>query len=326
LGAAASRHHLHWRGIDGKLQQHLKRLAVNFKRSNVGLKLKSSQWIVDDKNRIVMAEGRMDLLEAIVRTGSINQAAKTMRMSYKSAWSKVRSTETHLKTKIVHSDKSQGTRLTSAGEALLSRYRQMKQRCIAADDAIFDSIFGADAACPDPATPSIPGRVAPPIISFVGHSGSGKTTFVEKLIPLLVQAGMKVAVIKHDVHGFEMDKPGKDTWRHKKAGAAATMISSPGRIGLVMDADHDHQPHELAFMFGFADLILTEGFKRESYPKLEVFRPEATGDRVPLCRDDPQLLAIVSDSDPECKAPVFSLDDVRGVADFLIRYLRFPVE
>ena len=290
----------------------------------MGLKLKSSQWIVDAKNRIVMAEGRMELLEAIVRTGSINQAAKAMRMSYKSAWSKVRSTETHLKTKIVHSDKSQGTRLTRAGEALLSRYRQMKQRCVAADDAIFEAIFGKGQAGSDRAAADVPdSRRTPPIISFVGHSGSGKTTFIEKLIPLLVAAGMKVAVIKHDVHGFEMDKPGKDTWRHKKAGAAATMISSPQRIGLVMDADHDHQPHELAFMFGFADLILTEGFKREAYPKLEIFRPEATGDPVPLCRDDPQLLAIVSDSDPAGKTPLFRLDDVRGVADFLVRYLGF---
>lgn len=290
----------------------------------MGLKLKSSQWIVDAKNRIVMAEGRMELLEAILRTGSINQAAKAMRMSYKSAWSKVKSTETHMKTKIVHSDKSQGTRLTRAGETLLSRYRQMKQRCVAADDAIFEAIFGKGQEGSDPAVAGVPaGRRTPPIISFVGHSGSGKTTFIEKLIPLLVETGMKVAVIKHDVHGFEMDKPGKDTWRHKKAGAAATMISSPQRIGLVMDADYDHQPHELAAMFGFADLILTEGFKREAYPKLEVFRPEATGDPVPLCRDDPQLLAIVSDSDPAGKTPRFRLDDVRGVADFLIQYLGF---
>ena len=290
----------------------------------MGLKLKSSQWIVDAKNRIVMAEGRMDLLEAIARTGSINRAAKAMRMSYKSAWSKVRSTETHMKTKIVHSDKSQGTRLTRAGEALLSRYRQMKQRCVAADDAIFEAVFGDGQAGPDPAVPRAPaGHLTPPIISFVGHSGSGKTTFIEKLIPLLVAAGMKVAVLKHDVHGFEMDKPGKDTWRHKKAGAVATMISSPERIGLVMDADHDHQPHELAFMFGFADLILTEGYKHEAYPKLEVFRPEATGDPIPLCRDDPQLLAIISDSEPTGETPRFSLDDVRGVADLLIQYLGF---
>jgi len=288
----------------------------------VELKLKSSQWIVDLKNRIVMAEGRLALLEAIVATGSINQAAKLMKMSYKSAWSKIRTTETHLKTKIVHSDRSQGTRLTPAGWELLQKYKNMKQQCMAGDDAIFESIFNS--AEPQAVSPpgAKPPRRTPPIISFVGHSGSGKTTFIEKLIPLLVQAGVKTAIIKHDVHGFEMDKPGKDTWRHKKAGAAATMISSPNRIGLVMDADHDHLPHELAPMFSFADLIITEGFKRGPYPKLEVFRPEATGDQSPLCQKDPQLMAIITDTAVAVKVPVFRLDDMQAVADFLIRYLQ----
>ena len=274
-----------------------------------------------------MAEGRMDLLEAIVATGSINQAAKAMGMSYKSAWSKIRTTESHLNTKIVHSDKAQGTRLTSAGRELLHRYRQMKQRCVAADDAIFESIFQgnifpAEGDDPPNTGAAHDGGGGPPIVSFVGHSGSGKTTFVEKLIPLLVKSDLKVAIIKHDVHGFEMDKPGKDTWRHKKAGAVATMISSPTSIGLVMDADHDHQPHELARMFGFADVIITEGFKRGAYPKLEVFRPEATGDESPLCRDDPQLMAIISDRAVACKVPVFGLEDTRAVADFLIKFIQ----
>ena len=189
------------------------------------LKLKSSQWIVDHKNRIVMAEGRLALLEAIAETGSINQAAKLMKMSYKSAWSKIRTSETHLKTKIVHSDRSQGTRLTSAGWELLQKYKKMKQQCLVRDDAIFESIFHPAETRTGSMAETKTGRGTPPIISFVGHSGSGKTTFIEKLIPLLVQAGVKTAIIKHDVHGFEMDKPGKDTWRHKKAGAAATMIS-----------------------------------------------------------------------------------------------------
>jgi len=288
----------------------------------VELKLKSSQWIVDLNNRIVMAEGRLALMEAIVATGSINQAAKLMKMSYKSAWSKIRTTETHLKTKIVHSDRSRGTRLTAAGWELLQKYKNMKQQCIAGDDAIFESVFNSTESQAATAPGAKTARRLPPIISFVGHSGSGKTTFIEKLIPLLVQAGVKTAIIKHDVHGFEMDKPGKDTWRHKKAGAVATMISSPNRIGLVMDADHDHLPHELAAMFSFADLIITEGFKRAPYPKLEVFRPEATGDPAPVCQKDPQLLAIISDTALAVNVPVFSLDDMQAVADFLIRYLQ----
>ena len=115
------------------------------------LKLKSSQWIVDSHNRIVIAEGRMHLLEAIVATGSINRAAKAMGMSYKSAWSKIRSTEAHLQSKIVHSDKSRGTRLTEAGQELLQKYKQMKQQCIAADDAIFETVFKSAATRREPA-------------------------------------------------------------------------------------------------------------------------------------------------------------------------------
>jgi len=292
----------------------------------VELKLKSSQWIVDAHNRIIMAEGRMHLLEAIVATGSINRAAKVMGMSYKSAWSKIRSTEAHLQAKIVNSDKSRGTRLTPAGQELVQKYKQMKQQCIAADDAIFDSIFRGPTAPRGAAGLERAPRRQIPIVSFVGHSGSGKTTFIEKLIPLLVGAGVKTAIIKHDVHGFEMDKPGKDTWRHKKAGAAATIISSAEKIGLVMDADHDHQPHELAFMLDFADVIITEGFKHGSYPKIEVFRPDATGDAAPLCLDDPQLLAVISDRNVACEAPVFELDDIRPVADFMIDRLGISVQ
>ena len=285
------------------------------------LKLKSSHWIVDSQNRIVMAEGRMHLLEAIAAAGSINRAAKTMGMSYKSAWSKIRSTEAHLQSKIVHSDKSRGTRLTAAGKELLQKYKQMKQQCIAADDAIFETSFQVEASRRNPDGPERTPRRQVPIVSFVGHSGSGKTTFIEKLIPLLVRTGVKTAIIKHDVHGFEMDKPGKDTWRHKKAGAAATIISSAEKIGLVMDADRDHQPHELAFMVGFADVIITEGFKHGPYPKIEVFRPDATGDAAPLCLGDPQLLAVVSDRTVVCEVPLFGLEDIQPVADFLLRSL-----
>ena len=282
------------------------------------LKLKSSQWIVDSRNRIVMAEGRMHLLETIVETGSINRAAKVMGMSYKSAWSKIRSTEAHLQSKIVHSDKSRGTRLTPAGQELLQKYKQMKQQCLAADDAIFETVFRGAEARRDPACAERNPEKRIPIVSFVGHSGSGKTTFIEKLIPLLVRAGVKTAIIKHDVHGFEMDKPGKDTWRHKRAGAVATIISSAQKIGLVMDADHDNQPHELAFMLDFADVIITEGFKHGPYPKIEVFRPEATGDTAPLCIDDPQLLAVISDRTVACDVPVFDLEEIQPVADFMV--------
>lgn len=125
----------------------------------------STQRIVDEKNRIVIAEGRMTLLEHIVATGSINQAAKQMRMSYKSAWSKIRSTEAHLKTKIVHSDKSRGTRLTEAGRELLRKYRQLKQQCLTADDAVFKAIFNPPALQP---VVNPDGRF-PAVVSFDHH-------------------------------------------------------------------------------------------------------------------------------------------------------------
>lgn len=157
----------------------------------------------------------------------------------------------------------------------------------------------------------------PPILSFVGHSGSGKTTIIEKLIPELSRIGLKVAVIKHDLHGFEMDKPGKDTWRHKKAGAVATVISSATQIGLVMDVDHDHTPLELAPLLSFADLVITEGYKRQSYPKIEIFRPAATGDNDLLCKDDPNLLAVISDTKIATDVPCFATGDIKAVVDFL---------
>ena len=106
-----------------------------------GMKLKSSHWIVDKKNRIVMGEGRMLILDRIETTGSINQAAKSLGMSYKTAWSKIKSTETHLKVKLVHTDRNRGSHLTKKGKELLENYRKLKAACITADDEIFQNIF-----------------------------------------------------------------------------------------------------------------------------------------------------------------------------------------
>lgn len=161
-------------------------------------------------------------------------------------------------------------------------------------------------------------RTPPPIICIVGNSGLGKTTFIEKLIPELKQRGLRVGTLKHDVHGFEMDKPGKDSWRHKQAGASTTIISSPQQIGIVMDADHDHKPDELLPLFHGMDIILAEGFKSANKPKLEIFRAEIT--RKPLRKDDKFLLAIISDSSIDIDVPKFSTKDIKKVADFLLNY------
>jgi len=109
----------------------------------VELKLKSSHWIVDENDDIIIGEGRMKILEHVENTGSINQAAKIMKMSYKAVWSKIKYTEKHLNAKILHSDKKTGSRLTREGKALLKKYRLLKKECMVADDRVFNNIFKA---------------------------------------------------------------------------------------------------------------------------------------------------------------------------------------
>ena len=156
----------------------------------------------------------------------------------------------------------------------------------------------------------------PPIVSVVGFSGAGKTTLLEKLIRVLSGRGYRVGSIKHDVHGFELDKPGKDSWRHKHAGTATTVISSHTQIGMVMDVDHDHHPDELKRFFTNVDIILTEGYKQGNKPKLEIFRNKVHEE--PLCKNDEHLIALISDIRIDLGVPQFSLDDIDGLADFLI--------
>jgi molybdopterin-guanine dinucleotide biosynthesis protein B len=89
-----------------------------------------------------------------------------------------------------------------------------------------------------------------------------------------------------------------------------------------MDANHDHQPHELAPLLGSVDLIITEGYKKEPYPKVEVFRPDATRDTTPVCKDDPGLIAVVSDADVTARLPIFGLDEIEAVAAFIARHFQ----
>lgn len=158
----------------------------------------------------------------------------------------------------------------------------------------------------------------PPVVSVVGFSGSGKTTLLEKLINEFKRRGYFVGTLKHDVHGFEMDRPGKDSWRHKRAGASTTIISSPSQIGMVMDVDHDHRPEELMPLLSNMDIVLTEGYKKENLPKLEVFRSRVH--TAPLFKGDKTLLALVSDDPIYLGVPRFSLDDGDGITELLIRH------
>ena len=157
----------------------------------------------------------------------------------------------------------------------------------------------------------------PPLVIIAGRSESGKTTLLERLIPEFKKRGLRVGTIKHHHGDFDIDRPGKDSWRHKKAGAEKTVISSPTRIGLVMDVDHDYRPDELIPFFSEMDIILVEGYKEENLPKVEIFRPEVHD--TPLCLEDQSLIAVMADSNLDVGVPIFALDDVIGLADLLVR-------
>ena len=105
------------------------------------LRLKSSQWIVDENDNAIIGKGRMEILDNIEKTGSINQTAKMMKMSYKAVWSKIKATEKHLNAVIVHTDRREGSRLSKEGKELLEKYRLLKKECLSADDSIFNAIF-----------------------------------------------------------------------------------------------------------------------------------------------------------------------------------------
>jgi len=153
-----------------------------------------------------------------------------------------------------------------------------------------------------------------PILCFVGRSNSGKTTLIERLIPELVQGGYRVATIKHAGHGFDLDTEGKDSWRHKDAGAETVIIASPGKIAMVKN-DYQESLDSLQKFFGDLDLVITEGYKKEDKPKIEVVRAARQTDV--LLKNDKHLVAVVSDVELKLDVPVFGLDDVDRLADFI---------
>jgi molybdopterin-guanine dinucleotide biosynthesis protein B len=155
-----------------------------------------------------------------------------------------------------------------------------------------------------------------PIISIVGKSDSGKTTFIEKLLPELVRRGYRVATVKHDVHGFEVDREGKDSWRHKQAGAHTVIISSPTKVALIRDVEKDLRLDEIRDkLVQDVDLILSEGYKKDVQPKIEIFRTEKHKEL--LCTKEDNLVAIVSDREFDVGVSCFFLDDIKGVVDFI---------
>lgn len=156
----------------------------------------------------------------------------------------------------------------------------------------------------------------PPIVAVVGKSGAGKTTFLEKLIKELKGRAVKVGTIKHHVHDFEMDKPGKDTWRHAQAGSDAVIIASPEKVALIKKVDQEMSLDQVADMLDDMDIILVEGYKRCNKPKIEISRRAHSSEL--LCTPE-ELLALVSDTAWEVGVPVFELDDAAGVAELLVQ-------
>ena len=155
----------------------------------------------------------------------------------------------------------------------------------------------------------------PPVISVVGKSGSGKTVFLEKLISVLNRRGLKIGVIKHDPHGFEIDTPGKDSWRHAQAGSDMVVLSSPERLALIKRLDEEMTLDAVVSTYlQDMDLVITEGYKTGPKKKIEVSRRERSQDLVSPAQD---LIAIVTDQSFDLPVPHFGLDDAEAVADLL---------
>jgi molybdopterin-guanine dinucleotide biosynthesis protein B len=159
------------------------------------------------------------------------------------------------------------------------------------------------------------------VFGFAGYSGSGKTTLIEQLIPRLVLAGLRVSLIKHAHHGFDIDRPGKDSYRHREAGASEVLVTSDQRWVLMHESRGELEPTltEQLKRFSACDLILVEGYKREPIPKLEVYR--RANDRPLLYPEDRNIVAIAADSAVKAPLPVLDLNDYDAIAEFLIRHM-----
>ncbi|MEA1959889.1 MAG: molybdopterin-guanine dinucleotide biosynthesis protein B [Bacillota bacterium] len=157
-----------------------------------------------------------------------------------------------------------------------------------------------------------------PVISFIAKSGTGKTTLIEKVIKGLKALDYKVAVIKHDAHRFDMDKPGKDSWKMAQAGADIVVISSPEKVALIEKVEEEKTLDDVIAMLSPVDLILTEGFKFSANPRIEVFRAEVTKE---LLSEPHELLAIASDVQWNIGVPCYHIDDADGVVNEIIKYM-----
>lgn len=161
-----------------------------------------------------------------------------------------------------------------------------------------------------------------PVLGFAAFSGTGKTTLLEKLIPLLVDAGIRIAMVKHAHHDFDVDQPGKDSFRLRKAGAEQMLISSSRRHALMTEtADGEYSLNQLLSRLdqNRADLVLVEGFKHERLPKIELHR-DALG-KPWLFPDDSNIVAVASDALPDTALPRLDINDTGAIRDFIVRWM-----
>ena len=160
------------------------------------------------------------------------------------------------------------------------------------------------------------------IFGFAGWSGSGKTTLIEKLIPRFAGAGLRVSLIKHAHHTFDVDQPGKDSYRHRHAGASEVLVTSSRRWVLMHELRGAHEPsfEEQIGRLSPCDLVLVEGFKHAPIPKLEVWRA-GPGEAL-LHPNDPHIVAVASDAKVETRLPLLDLNDDAAVARFVLAYLK----
>ncbi|MHB1697031.1 MAG: molybdopterin-guanine dinucleotide biosynthesis protein B [bacterium] len=166
----------------------------------------------------------------------------------------------------------------------------------------------------------------PKIISFIAKSGTGKTTLIEKIIKILSEKGYKVSSIKHTDHDFDADMPGKDSWRHKKAGTHSTMILSAGKLAFFTDVDSSFQISDIIpKYFNNSDIVIIEGFKDLKIKKIELLRKAINPDGLkPRYCNDPNLILICSDEFIEnFKTPQININDSEKIADFIERNIIF---
>lgn len=161
----------------------------------------------------------------------------------------------------------------------------------------------------------------PAVVSVAAKSGTGKTTLVVKLIRELKQRGYRVGAVKHDGHGFSMDKEGKDSWRFTEAGSDITMVTSRDKIAMIRQNPDRREPplrETIARYFNDVDIVITEGFKKNDLPKIEVHRRECRSELLYRGENhDPNLLAVASDEPLDLDVPVFDLNDAGAICDLI---------